>query len=212
MLSVFLKTSGYSLALALVFLFPAVARGDSMDRPHSYVKESPDGKYLFVMLAPSDNALDWGAEFQTIFPASGMYLNDVSRTPLWTVDWYASSVVVFSDGVHVIRYGWWPENLSNEAITFFANGKMLRSYQISDLVDTSLFLDRTVSHFRWERADDTEFDETDHTFSVATISDEKYTFDYTTGEIVSARRPLRAFFVLVAVTALFLVLRRFYTR
>jgi hypothetical protein len=199
----------YWLALSLLFILPTIAYGDSEAPLCSYVRDSPNGKYLFVMLAPRNARYDDGAELKNIFPASGMYLNDVSKTPLWTVDWYAHSVMVFSDGVHVVRSGPWARELSDEALTFFANGKMLRSYRVGDLVDLKIFLERTVSHFWWERADDSEFNETNHTFSLATISDEKYTFDYTTGEIISARRPMRAFVVLLAVIVLFLALRRF---
>ncbi len=200
------------LALTLLFFLPAVAYGDSERDPYSYVTQSADGKYLFVMLAPDGPEPIFGDELKSIFPASGMYLNDVSRTPLWTVDWYASSVVVLSDGVHVVRWGPWAERLSDEALTFFANGKELRSYRISDLVDTSFGLERTVSHFFWQRGDSAEFNENNHTFSLITVSDEKYNFDYTTGEMISARRPLRAFMVLVAIAGLFLLLRRFRAR
>ena len=212
MLSVFLKRRRYWLAPALLFILPAVAYGDSLAPPYSYVRYSPNGKYVFVMLAPGDRESDFRRELKSIFPVSGMYLNDVSRTPLWTVDWYSYAVVPSSDGVHILRWGPWAQKLSDEALTFFANGKMLRSYRISDLVDTKVGLYHTTSHFSWEREDDEEFNEINHTFSLTTITGEKYTFDYTTGEIVSARRPLRAVFALFAATVLFLGLRRFFRR
>ena len=191
----------------MVFLFPAVARGDSEREPYTYTKLSPNGQYLFVMLAPGKES-----EGEIPYFVSGLYFNDASTTPLWTVDWYAFSVNVLSDGVHLIRWGPWATDTWDEALTFFANGKVLRSYNISDLIDTTLGLDKSVSHFYWINQERTNIHENNHTLALATISDEKYTFDYTTGEIISARRPLRAFFVFVGITALFLVLRRFYTR
>ena len=199
--------SVFWLALTLVLFLPAIAYGDSEIEPSSYVRESPNGKYLFVMLAP--DYVHERNELRNIFPASGMYLNDVSRTPLWTVDWYADSVIVFSDGVHIARWEPWAGSLSDEALAFFENGKELRSYRISDLADTTLASIRTVSHFYWNRGDSAEIHENDHTFSLITMSDERYTFDYTTGDMISARRPLRAFFVLAGATGLFVALRRF---
>jgi len=150
----------------------------------------------------------------TKYPLSGLYLSDGSTTPLWTVDWYAFSVLVPSDGVHLVRRGPWASELSDEVLTFVANGKMLRSYRINDFVDTAVPLPHSVSHFRWEES--TRLNDQKHTLELATLSKEKYTFDYTTGEIVSSRRPLRALFVIAAVIALFIaawliILRKLFT-
>ena len=51
------------------------------------------------------------------YSKSGMYRNDGTREPLWTVDWWAV-VTVPGDGVHVIRQGPWSslEQQSGDAI------------------------------------------------------------------------------------------------
>src|SRR5688572_28088480 len=115
------------LALTLVFFLPAVAYADSYYEPHSYVRNSSNGKYMFVMLSKWSSSPD---ELKSMFPASGMYLNDVSKTPLWTVDWYSPDVVVFPDGVHVASLSSWAETTSDDGFSFYANGKLLRSYRI----------------------------------------------------------------------------------
>jgi hypothetical protein len=197
----------YWLALTLVCFIPAVAYGDSEYAPYTYTELSPNGQYLFVMLAP-------GKELAGDVPytVSGLYFNDTSTTPLWTVDWWAPAVDVLSDGVHLVRWGEpWAEDTSYEALTFFANGKMLRAYRINDLLDTTLGLHVTVSHFVWKKeyVDVPAFDVNNHTLTLVMGTDEKYIFDYTTGEIISARRPLRAFFTLLAAEVLFVGLLRF---
>ncbi|HEV2800510.1 MAG TPA: hypothetical protein VGW12_08440 [Pyrinomonadaceae bacterium] len=207
--------------LLLVALFtPLLAYGDSVAPPRSYATPSSDGKFVFVMIAPTEAERDGiylrdedKRETQKVrakYPASGMYLNDDSTTPLWTVDWYSYSVLVVSDGIHLVRRGPWASNLSDEALTFFANGKELRSHKVGDLVDTKMFLFQTVSHYMWE--DSMNLDENRRTLSVATLSKERYVFDYTTGEIISASRPIRAIVVagvaILTFSALLIIKRR----
>ena len=194
----------YWLALTLVFFLPAIVYGDTEREPYTYTRLSPNGQYLFVMLAPGTESAG-----EIPYTVSGLYFNDTSTTPLWTVDWWANSVDVLSDGVHLVRWDWWASDTSDEALAFFANGKMLRSYRINDLLDTTLGLHKSVSDFIWMKEEGPAFDLNDHTLTVATGNDEKFTFDYTTGEIVSARRPVRAFLILVLATVLFVALRRF---
>ena len=195
----------------LLMLAPAIAYADTESGPISYATESADGKLIFVMFAPGRPSGDFplveGRRIlryisATNYPGSGLYVNG-STTPLWTVDWFAPSVIVPSDGVHLIRRGRWARTLSDEAYTFYANGKELRSYKISDLADTVLGLKRSVSHFEWEESE--SVDESRHVLAVTTFSKESFLFDYTTGEMVSARRPLRVLLLVSAVSFILIV-------
>jgi hypothetical protein len=82
-----------------------------------YKEVSLNGQYVFVMLGilptPADDPA-WryeeprvrkDAEIRRVYPQSGLYRNDGSAAPLWTVDWYAFKVFVASDGVHLVRLG-----------------------------------------------------------------------------------------------------------
>lgn len=119
------------------------------------------------------------------YPKSGLYLNDGSTEPLWTVDWYSQEVLVPADGVHLIRKGPWATNLSDEAFTIFANGEPISSYKISDLVSSTKNLPRSVSHFGWEKS--MSIDDEKMTLSVTTLNNEQYFFDYLTGSLVSKK-------------------------
>jgi hypothetical protein len=198
-----------ALLMTLLMLAAVVVFGDSESGPLPYATTSSDGTFIFVMLAPGETQVDGIPLVQSHqisqyltakYPKSGLYLNDGSTTPLWTVDWYAFSVLVPSDGVHLIRLGPWARRLSDEAITFFAKDKVLRSYKIHDLVDIKAPLRQSVSHFEW--AESMKVHDETHTLHVATISKERYAFDYASGEIVTSRRPLRG--VLVVVIAVFI--------
>src|SRR6266851_3190844 len=102
------------IALAVVTAgSPALA-----DKPaprSSYKQIAPGGKYVFVMISPMPLEQDVQGrneetaagirEIRRLYMRSGLYHNDGSVEPLWTVDWYALGVVVASDGVHLIRQG-----------------------------------------------------------------------------------------------------------
>ena len=201
-----------TVLLTLLMLVPAFAYADREAGPISYATASPDGKYLFVMLAPGETqadkipVVDSGGRISKYiaskYPVSGMYQNDGSTTPLWTVEWYAFSVIVPSDGIHIIKRGPWAKRLSDEALTFLAQGKTLHSYKISDFVDMAAPLPHTVSHFRW--LESAKLNDHDHTLEIATFSKERYSLDYTTGEVVSSRRPLRALFIVAAAITIFM--------
>ncbi|MBA3255993.1 MAG: hypothetical protein H0T64_05010 [Pyrinomonadaceae bacterium] len=199
------------LFLSAIFT-PFLVYGDSEAPPRSYAITSSDSKFLFVMIAPleaqryenslSDAARRESQKTRTMYPASGMYLNDGSTTPLWKIDWYSDGVLVASDGIHLVRLGPWARSLSDEAFTFFANGKELRSYKVGDLVESEILLPHSVSHFTWQ--ENMGLDEQRRILSVATLSRERYVFDYTTGEIISASRPIRAIVIASVAVLLFI--------
>lgn len=204
-----------TLLLPLLMLVPVLAYGDSEAAPFSYATASADGKYLFVMRAPGETQVDEiplvdserrvSKYIAATYPVSGLYLNDGSTTPLWTVDWYAFSVIVPSDGVHLIRGGPWAKDLCDEALSFFAHGEILHSYKINDFVDTAVLLPHTSSPFWWEES--AKLNDENHTLELATLSKDRYTIDYTTGKVVTSRRPLRALLTAAAAITLFAVAR-----
>jgi hypothetical protein len=181
---------------------PALA--DTIGSPYSYKKVVPSGKYVFVMISPltiENDAGGWNEEMaagireiRRVYKRSGMYRNDGSTEPLWTVDWYAG-VVVASDGVHLIRHGPWPAlpeswykgplgpALDQEAVSFLANGQLVRTYRIGELVKDPDRLPRSVSHFDWQ--DKGQLDDAKSEFTLTTLDGNNFVFDIRTGEIVA---------------------------
>jgi hypothetical protein len=156
---------------------------------------------MIAPLSPEQDAEGWEEWFaapirdiRRTYNVSGLYRNDGSTTPLWTVDWYARYVQVASDGVHLIRV---PSvaatSPSDEALAFFANGRMLHSYRVRDLVDLPWLLPRSVSHIWWTADEYLHFDDTDMTYTVRTNHGEHIVFDVTTGTIIDASHPARWF-------------------
>ena len=173
--------------------------GDMPATPYSHSVISRDNRFVFVMIAPGSLEHDaWGSpenikadarRIRAKYQISGLYLNDGGTTPLWSVDWYAHQVFVSSDGVHLVRRGPWASDGSNEALTFYENGKEIRSYQVRDLVDSTWFLPHTVSHFTWAKT--IELDDARRTLEVITEYGDRYSFDLVTGKIVHSWRRTR---------------------
>jgi len=188
------------LFLWFYLLFNALSTyADSVTPPFSYATQSEDGKYVFVMIAPveiNQDGIYGGNEIEQLaqsvrkkYTLSGLYQNDGSTKPLWTVGWYAYSVLISSDGIHLVRRGPWASSGDDEAVTFFANGIEIKSYKVNDLVDFIWLLPHTVSHFWW--GESSKLDDHNKTLSITTLLKDKYVFDLTTGRIVSTWMPIR---------------------
>jgi|GEM_PF-936996 len=176
----------------LCFAIPASVLADTPAPAHDYTQVTRDGHYIFVMLARegySSRGVLIDDELRKKYAQSGLYKNDGSTSPLWTVDWYASDVEVSSDGQHVVRYGPWPlkGDYTELALAFHKNGKELSSYSVGQLVMDPSRLPHTVSHYWWLSYP--MFDEEAGRFSVETKNGEKHELDVATGRIISSTIP-----------------------
>lgn len=197
-----------------------------------YTLETADKKYIFVMLR-NVGRQNSSLRQSDKYPQSGLYLNDGSSNPLWTVDW-PGFVILPADGIHLVRRGSWPRQKDGydvEALSFFANGKLLKRYSVRDLVDFPWLLPRSVSHYIWQQKlpanssfdkvtfrllDGSDFREGDQgviidnnagTLKLATLNGEEYVFDLKSGEILQANRPMRkgVALSLIVVLAIYLI-------
>ena len=205
------KFAEYWLLVLFVLLslaFASCVLADSPWPPKTYKQITPGNKFAFVMISyrPVEEEYhdtDWDPlparlELRRVYKQNGMYRNDGSLDPLWTVDWHANRVELTSDGVHLVRHGpWalgpqgaWGPALKQEALSFFANGQLLRSYQIGELVDDPTYLRRSVSHFEWDEYQEERLDHRQMLYTLRTADGNWYVFDLRTGIIVSKTRRL----------------------
>jgi hypothetical protein len=162
-----------------------VGRADFEDLPHNYAQAAEGGKHVFVMLAPEkyrkDPPRQAGFDF-TKYPRSGLYPDDGSTNALWTIDWYAFSVTVASDGHHLVRWGDWPERgqWGALALAFYKDGKELKRYRVLDLVVEPTKLPRSTSHYKWLKQH--RFEDQAGRLTLETRMGERYVFDVKSGE------------------------------
>ncbi|HEX8637621.1 MAG TPA: hypothetical protein VF692_06140 [Pyrinomonadaceae bacterium] len=176
----------------LLVLFASLTTyGKGVFAPYTYAASSANNKYLFVMIAPPGeerNATERSQKLRAEYPKSGMYLNDGSVKPLWTVEWYSFGVFVASDGIHLVRQGSMASSLDDEAFTFFAADKEIRSYKVRDVARKGVL--QMASHLIWQA--DIKIDDDEKTLSVTTLGEEKYSFDYRSGQRKIERNQLMA--------------------
>lgn len=120
-----------------------------------------------------------------VYPASGLYPNDGSTTPLWTVEWEGSACPS-RNGRHLVREGSWPNTYDDLAVAFYDSGKLIKKYAISELVRQPELLPHSVSHFFW--CQESSFDDEAQTFTLRTLLDEIYVFDITSGAIINSEQ------------------------
>ena len=187
--------------LALLFLAgfcAAAARADEEAAPQEYTRVTRNKKFVFVMLPPKP--FDKYGTLKTRYPASGLYPNNGSNKPLWTVPWYEFDVDVASDGKHLVRWGPWPrtgDRFDTLALAFYENGREIKRYRVRDLVARPEALPRTVSHYHW--LEGKTFDDRGGRVGVTTLQRHdpatgvrylrKYVFDLASGRVVKGRLP-----------------------
>jgi hypothetical protein len=168
----------------LMVAFSGFAWADTEAPPTDYVQVSGNEQYIFVMLSGTNSPLN-KPEIRKKYQKSGLYRNNDSTTPLWTVDWYSFGVEVSSDGEHLIRSGPWPSNnnYSELAVAFYEKGQEIASYRVDQLVFLPFFLPQSVSHYRWCRQ--WQFDDNLGRLNIETHHGEKYIFDVKSGKVIN---------------------------
>ena len=171
---------------------------DWLTKDYRYVTKGE--QYIFIMLAPPQDEKGpkdeerEDPEIRKIYHESGLYRNDGSTTPLWTVDWYSTLVHVSSDGKYLAKLGPWPtyqdqkdfENgspaLEQLALAFYKERKLFKKYKIRDLIQNPKKLAKGRSHFQWKER--IWFDDVSGRLNVITHDEQKLVFDIRSGKIV----------------------------
>lgn len=201
-----------SLCVLCLCLPAAVAQGlelPDITHPVTYSTPSPNEEYLFVMLAPPNDdpaqnpdANEHAQMLRQKYRESGLYRNDGSTEPLWTVAGYAYGVYPANDGIHVVREDSPARMLSSfiakrlpddkiqaqldsPALTFLASGKELKTYTMRQLVVRPEELPNSVAHVLWNAG--AMITKDGKRFVLLTQDSQQIIFDLSTGEIVSRK-------------------------
>ena len=191
---------------------------------HTYTIETPDEQFRLVMLAPWPvledafspvdaasgyipySQIERTKELRAKYPRSGLYRNDGSSTPLWSVNWYSDSVALSSDGIYLCSLtSGLVQDLASEALVFYENGEEIRRYTVGDLVRSIKDISWRFEGYSWlERF---AFDD-DNTLVVSLENKDRFSFDIRSGEIVRIERDPRKLYMgfLVGIALLLLMI------
>lgn len=172
----------------LVTVLAAPAQADRPARPMRYVTVAPDGLSLFIMVPDTQRTGD-------TVPAHGRALRlgeAGDLEPLWQVTGWYGRTYLASGGEFLVREGPWASEPPDQALAlaFYAQGRELRSYVVSELLDDPQSVVRSVSHYQWQGRQAGYPRLTDGgRFMLTTVEGDLLTFDVRTGEIID-RRPM----------------------
>jgi hypothetical protein len=203
----------FFLAVVAILCFDRKSFADKKGPPHSHQTATADGKFVFVMLAPQtveEEIKAYGTEeaknavvaIRNVYKKSGLYKNDGSAEPLWTVDWYAP-VTVLSDGEHLIRWGQpgleqyrnkvdrktreiTDNDLKQEALSIFAKGKLVREFKIADFADDRKALRMSVTMLLWRK--EHKLDEDKKQLELVTHDGNRVRIDLAAGKILEKKK------------------------
>jgi hypothetical protein len=173
---------------------PGSARASSYPKPRNYTVPLPEVKSVFVMLAPLPPTWTW-QEYEELrrdpvgraYPKSGLY-REGSDKPVWTIDWYAheSQLHVSPDGRHLVRAGIEARRPAEEALSIYADGRRIRTYDVRDLVELPELAGQSRASFDagviWR--DEERFDGKALTYTVVTRDGGRWVFDVKTGAVL----------------------------
>jgi len=196
-----------------VLVFGSAAAAGAKEKPlvipYGYSKPTPDGRHLFVMLAPPgwldrmpDKYRDESRRLARTYPKSGLYPAD-GTTPVWTVDWYSFRTYPLSDAVHLVRLyadstftaqyianrlpkAEEERQLAARAVGFYANGELVREYRVNELVTNPEDLKHSMKHVIWIAGE--ALDRTGTMFVLNTQDQNQITFNALSGEILSRKK------------------------
>lgn len=196
----------------LCFSVTAFASADTW--ADGYIVETENKRFILVMHGRTSDGSLLKMKGLEKYPANGLYRNDGSTEPVWTMN-FSNFAFPLNDGRHAIwigRSGTCPQTgYANESFAFLRDGKVLKSYAVRDLVEFPTLLPHSTypGYVVWKAdSPSQEFlvalngnqpfvmyvpapDENAHTIPINTFHGDWFVFDYTTGEIVSERRPVR---------------------
>lgn len=179
------------LSLILVLFCPIMAFADEETPPYPYYIEVGENLVFYMVPYGPEEYAD-PEEFEKYYPKSGMYTSsnpeERELVYLFSGDEYftdGDNEIFFSnDGKYMIGSRWWTYSDYSNAISFYDEGVLLRTYTIDELIKSAHKLKYTASHVMWDDQSKRSFDEENNTYTVYTLDDQKIVFDVTTGEII----------------------------
>ncbi len=181
-----------------------------LPEPVSYAKPTPGDRFVLVAFGSPEAEAKLKGETKRYaegvrakYPVSGMYRGERLVYPL---DGYApdDNVYLTGDGRYVIRIegDWWKtkaytggvrlpaeveqKQLDALAISFFEDGKLLKSHPLKSLITHPVLLSHSPEHILWVGGAVLREDEGQ--FVLFTQDTNKLTFDFRTGEILGTEK------------------------
>jgi hypothetical protein len=195
---------------------------------HSWSEESANGKFLLVMTLTEDwvqklkkqgySDNDRQIEIRRKYPECGIYRNDGSVVPLWTLPYEIQlfTAYISNDGKHVLLAVEETDHTSSNIawgaqLCFYHHDGTIQSWAERELTwgwGLKFVLYNLLDIYQ-EVWTDVRFKPSDNTYSITTDTGQSFVFDITTGQMISSsslwNKGLVAFFVAVPLCIYFIL-------
>jgi hypothetical protein len=195
---------GCSLLFNVGFVFALAQNANAgLVGDESWREVSADGRFVLVMISPDPTEVNWLArwpsqqsevlEIREKYETSGLYRNDGSAEPLWTIPYHLPvyEVYVSPDGQQVlIVQEDWGHTISNipggGSLFFYDKDGEIASYQDHELTWCWLLkgLANNLMGRSFAECDHAHYDSEALTYTIKTSQSEEFVFDVTTGKII----------------------------
>lgn len=172
----------------------SIALVNAQSNSRSWVKASQSGRYLFKMVPEINLEGEDGDVLKSeAFGVAYKVTRDGKFEELWrTIGWYAPEGYLSDDGRYFVRVekeGRDPLKLTDLALAFYDQGKLIKAYQVRDLVKDHDFIQLFWGHCEWRPLVQSKPDGFyDNTFHWVTAEKTAYSFNFKTGEVVNSER------------------------
>lgn len=166
--------------ITLLLIITSTVKADTSAPMGSFlIKVSDD--LVFVMHIEEEHSIL--SKTGETFNVSGLYPNDGTIIPLWTVDFISDrgDIYISNDGKYLIKKKHLVGSLSQLAFAFYTNGELVKQYMVSDFIDSEDGLPHTASHFYWYD----KFTVVNEELEILTVTNTRLVFDIRTGNIIS---------------------------
>lgn len=185
------------IVIAALTSMPMVLSADQPADPRPWVVTSEYGDFFFKMV-PS-KWKEEGDKFVVDRESCGVAYEiseDGDFKEVWRAEgWYTFEGYLSYDGRYFVRLGPWArdqEKHTDLAIAFYDRGKLIKEYQVKDLIRESDALEYSVSHYMWRPAIQSKPNGFyGGTFHLVMIDKTAYSFDYESGEIITQKKTRR---------------------
>ena len=189
------------------FMPPGACCAGLIEKPRSWKAVSPNSRFVFVSIASVslneelaairseklrhntnttitlDDLIANARQIRSMYSVSGMYRNDGSTTPLWTIKRWVSVAYVACDGKHIVVPGSWTREPQGDYVAqFIANGKTVRDATILDIF--CQFVVHRIVDGRVPECINTSFDPVALRYTVVTDFGDTTVFDARTGSVI----------------------------
>jgi len=186
--------------------------------PSSFVEFSQEMDHILVMQTRKSDSRHRSPGVSGKYRLPGLYRLDGSSNPLWTIDWFSSTVFPHEGGRYLVQLddrfelqqpsedelslNDLEEKLFNEkpdlwfkrmkerrhAISFYDAGELLHTYRLGDLFNDPEKIELVGTCLWVKWMTDYAFDQDAKVFKLATTENLSYSFSIVTGEILQVER------------------------